>query len=1322
MGSVVDRLRRPQIAAFLILLLLVLLFFWRVLFGGRVLVPGDVLFSSPPWQAFAQEFGVTYPHNELLSDMLLENLVWKNFAKETLAQGDLPLWNPYIFGGMPFLAAGQNAVLYPLGFLFHLLPPVWAYGWFTALHFLLAGFLMYLFLRLIGASQMGGLVAAFSFAFSSFMVVSVIWPMVLGTVIWLPLLLILAELIIRNGEQGVASRSPTTLLLALAGGVVIGVLLLGGHLEYAFYVLFSVLFYAVARLLVYLRQGGSLSGLLTMVAALGAMAVLGFGLAGAQLLPFLELARENFRSGLVTYQDVVSYALPKKQFLGFLMPDFFGNPTHHTYFDFLDWQTKAVTGTTDLSGHPRPYPFWGIKNYVEAAAYVGVLPLLLGLVALVFRRDRYTWTFFAYAAFSLLLAFGTPLYRLFWALPGFEQLHTPFRWLFPCTFSLAVLAGLGVTTLTESGHRFRHGSIVLGAGALLGGLLLIALAAARWLYEPALTLAEHLLSSSQTLAAAFSSPQMLYSYQFRNLLVLGLLLLSGGLVLALGPRTRRGKLALVAIVVADLFFFGYDYNAAASPRLLEFTPPAVRFLQEDQEPFRVVSFGWEDALPPNTAMLKGIQDARGYDSIIPKQYVAFWGLMEEPQGLLYNRIHKLVRQESLTSPFLDLLNVKYVLSTQPLALPGLREVYRGEVEIYRNEDYLPRAFVLSDAIPAASREEALKLMRRASFDPKRTVVLETGEPLPASSSAGGLTPARIISYRANEVVVGVDSLEAGYLVLTDNYFPGWRAAVDGQETRLYRADATFRAVRLPPGPHKVVFRYSPDSFKMGLMASFIAAIGLVVGAGYWFRQRLAGRLTAATTIQRIVKNVSVPLAAQLLNKMMDFAFAIFMLRLLGPLNAGKYAFAVVLIGYFAIFTDFGLGTLLTREVAKAKDQANRYLANTAILRLLLTSFSIPLLLGVLGLYAWRSSLTPDIVWTSLLLMAAIFPSGIASAFSSVFSAHEQMEFPAAVSLVSNLLRMVLGVTVLLLGWGIVGLGTVSFVVSMVTAVIFYRLLTRTFFRPSLEVDTAFQKGMLQTAYPLMINNFLSTIFFRIDVMLLKPMQGDLVNGWYTTAYKFVDGLIIIPSLFTLAIFPILSRYAQAGRESLLRAYTLSLRALLLLGMPLAVGIALLADRIVVLFFGHEYAPSGTALMILIWFLPFSFINSLTQYVLIAVNQQRFLTFAFLLGAAFNILTNLILIPTYSYLGAAFTTILSEIVLLIPFLYAVRKHVGRVSLLAISWRPALASFAMGAILWWLRPLNIAALVIIGVIAYGVALVLLRTFNEEDRALVKGLLGR
>ena len=147
----------------LFFLALPLLLFWSVTFGGRTLVPFDNLYAFQPWLAFADQMQVSVPHNELLSDLLLENYAWKTFVVQALGEGQIPLWNPHIFAGVPFLAAGQHSALYPFSLLFYLLPISQAYGWFTVLHLFLAGLFMHIFLRVIRLGRLGATIAGVTY-------------------------------------------------------------------------------------------------------------------------------------------------------------------------------------------------------------------------------------------------------------------------------------------------------------------------------------------------------------------------------------------------------------------------------------------------------------------------------------------------------------------------------------------------------------------------------------------------------------------------------------------------------------------------------------------------------------------------------------------------------------------------------------------------------------------------------------------------------------------------------------------------------------------------------------------------------------------------------------------------------------------------------------------------------------------------------------------------------------------------------------------------------------------------------------------------------
>jgi O-antigen/teichoic acid export membrane protein len=185
----------------------------------------------------------------------------------------------------------------------------------------------------------------------------------------------------------------------------------------------------------------------------------------------------------------------------------------------------------------------------------------------------------------------------------------------------------------------------------------------------------------------------------------------------------------------------------------------------------------------------------------------------------------------------------------------------------------------------------------------------------------------------------------------------------------------------------------------------------------------------------------------------------------------------------------------------------------------------------------------------------------------------------------------------------------------------------------------------------------------------------------------------------------------------MRAYVLSLRLLLMVALPIAFGTPFVAEGLIMVLGGAEYLPDSViALKLIIWFLPFSFVNSVTQYVLIAIDQQRFLTKAFVIGVTFNILANLIAIPLFSYKGAAVVTVLSEFALLFPFYYAVRKYLGPLPWFSLFWRPTVASAIMAAVMWLLRGLFWPLLIPIGGGVYLAVLTLIGGFRQTDMDLL------
>jgi O-antigen/teichoic acid export membrane protein len=826
---------------------------------------------------------------------------------------------------------------------------------------------------------------------------------------------------------------------------------------------------------------------------------------------------------------------------------------------------------------------------------------------------------------------------------------------------------------------------------VLGGLLLLVVLLGWIGREQFLGLAERALRRSSVARQAFPDARALYSYEWANVVRLAVLLVaSGGVLLALARRARlAGPLAL-GLVAADLFSFGIGFNTAADPAPLRFVPPELEVLRADTSLFRTVTLGEDDTLPSNTNMLFGLQDARGYDTIILRDYAGYLELIEPQTQLLYSKVSKLFRPRSLDSPLLDLLNVKYVVTSLRFDSPGWRLVQDGSVRIYQNQRVLPRAFVVPEAVVASSPQDANRLLTEPRFDPQRTVVLEgeaAGDASSRTAAGDAAASVSVVSYGLNRVMLDVTGA-GGYLVLSDVYFPGWVARIDGQDRPLLRADRAFRAVALPAGAHQVSFEYRPFSFRLGGLLSLLA-LGLsglaLAGWGYW-RSGLSRR-AASGPVGRVAKNSLFPLVTGLANRGLDFGFALVYLRLLGPQGAGQYAFAVVIVGYFDILANFGLGTLLTREVAREPNRWGQYFWNTLVSRLGLSFLALLVALLLAGPLAAPLQIGPEVGLALILLTLGLLPGAIASTSSALFQARERMEVPAAVTVLSTVSRIVLGTGVLLAGWGLVGLALVSLAVNLLNAAVLGGLLLGLIGRPRLSFDLGFSRGLLASAWPLMINNFLNSLFFRIDAVLLKPLAGEVALGHYSTAYKFIDGLQIIPSTFVLALFPLLSRQAHEDRRELAVAFGHGLKVLLMIALPITIGTVLLAEPIIELFAGPAYLPDAAlALQVLIWFLPFSFVNGLTQYVLIALNRQRWITLSFFIGAVANALLNLYFISRFGFLGAAAITVVSEWILFVPFWIVIRRDLPPIPLLDLTWRPLAAALIMGLAVYVLRAVN------------------------------------
>jgi O-antigen/teichoic acid export membrane protein len=282
----------------------------------------------------------------------------------------------------------------------------------------------------------------------------------------------------------------------------------------------------------------------------------------------------------------------------------------------------------------------------------------------------------------------------------------------------------------------------------------------------------------------------------------------------------------------------------------------------------------------------------------------------------------------------------------------------------------------------------------------------------------------------------------------------------------------------------------------------------------------------------------------------------------------------------------------------------------------------------------------------------------------------------------------------------------------------------------------------------MLNALLVGLFFRVDQFIIKASAGGtstaeketagtLAVERYQAAYSFLNFVLLITPAVTLALFPRMARHAATDRPRLASEYASALKVLLIISVPIMVATVWFAPLLITVVTGGKagYLPeSAVALQILIFFLPLSFINGLTQYVLIALDRQRLITRAFAVTVAFNIAANLMLVPLLGINGAALTTVLSEVVLLVPFMLWTGRELGSVPLAQMVVKPLVAGLAVGLIGWALSGLaerwsdgwaNLALYFAGGLLlvaVYAGVLLLLRPFTPAEQAVLRGALRR
>jgi O-antigen/teichoic acid export membrane protein len=486
-----------------------------------------------------------------------------------------------------------------------------------------------------------------------------------------------------------------------------------------------------------------------------------------------------------------------------------------------------------------------------------------------------------------------------------------------------------------------------------------------------------------------------------------------------------------------------------------------------------------------------------------------------------------------------------------------------------------------------------------------------------------------------------------------------------------------------------------------------------------------------SAVRKVAKNTTVLLISQIISYILAFFYTIYTARYLGASGFGTISFALALGAILSIFTELGLSTLTVREVSRDKSLANKYIGNTIALKIILSSITLVSMVLVVTLLHYP----PQIASVIYLITISFVVGAFTAIFYSVFQAYEKMEYQSIGQIINSIIMFSGILLIINYQLSIVNFGWIYLIASVISLIYGIIICMWKFVLPRIEVDLNLWKFILSKveidlilwkfliieAIPLTISSVFLLIAFRVDTILLQIINGNVAVGLYNAAYSLMTALMFVPLVYVSAIFPMLSRLNVSSKELLKISYERSVKYLVILGLPIAVGTTLLANPIILIIYKSGFSQSIVALQILIWSIPIIFINYILGTAINSINKQRDTVKTTFVAMLLNIVLNLLLLPKYGLIAACFITVLTELTCFMFWFHIMNVHGYKIPILKILLKPALASLIMGLVIILINA-NIILVILLSTIIYFGVLYILKTFSEDDINLFKKIIGR
>jgi len=752
-----------------------------VLLGLTLVMFADVLFTSQPIALSRRG-----------TDISMQFIYLRDFGFGELADGNLPLWNPHLFSGAPFVGGFLSAMLYPPNLLHLVLPDTLAINWLIASHVFLCGLGMYVWSRSKGLSWPASLLAGsiFMFCGAYFLHIFAGHLTVVLTAPWIPLFF-------WSLDKYRLTRSPGRWF---AGTFFLAMAVLAGHPQTVFYTLIAAGLYCSIDWVKAQHRGWLLAGWSSMLMA-------AFALAAIQILPGLAMTGESVRSQN-NYAFATQCSFPPENFITLLAPCFLGDDIH--------------------------LPYWGRWYIWEMCLFIGVIGLVLAIYGMLRGPKEQRRLLWLLILILLLLALGsnTPFYKMLYDyIPGISTFRANCKFGLEASLFLALLAGIGFDVFHRScSHTGKRRCPTALLITVTTGAMLTA-AAALLFYHSADNAPfgwwEDFIHAMSTTGETFMRHEY-YSFpafpcDAAKFTSYGLFITAGTLLLlTISLWTVRYadwiKYAPIALAVIEIFAFARFYRATYDPS--DKSPAMMnveRFIKEHPGDYRILN---TDIAEIDSAMSMNAKDIWGYDPIVSLRYAQFMAFTQgqDPDSatiyLKFPHFHKLY----------SMLRARYRFSFE-----------NNEFKVLDAGEPLPRLLLVRDYQVLQNRDQIFAALDNSSFDPAQQVILEADPQMqgwrPNAKVKNSSDSVTIVDSSTDHLTIEAEVSEPAILLITDGYSRDWQAsALPGSNQDSYQimpANYVLMAIPLQKGYHRFIVEYLPASFVAG---EWISIAGLLIYA------------------------------------------------------------------------------------------------------------------------------------------------------------------------------------------------------------------------------------------------------------------------------------------------------------------------------------------------------------------------------------------------------------------------------------------------------------------------------------------------------------